>query len=89
MRAGQARDGGAAAARLGSVTGVDADRRRGGRASTPEPAGFRVMLAAQAGCTVGEDFPGLAALVAPTGEVAARLPDWREGTLIAYLPLTV
>jgi predicted amidohydrolase len=47
------------------------------------------MLAAQAGCTVGEDFPVLAALVAPTGEVAARLPDWREGTLIADLPLTV
>jgi len=27
--------------------------------------------------------------VAPTGEVAARLPDWREGTLIVDLPLNV
>jgi len=51
--------------------------------------GAWVALATQAGSTVDEDFPGLAALVAPTGEVAARLPDWREGTLIVDLPLNV
>jgi predicted amidohydrolase len=51
--------------------------------------GAWIALATQAGSTVDEDFPGLAALIAPTGEVAARLPDWREGTLIADLPLNV
>ena len=51
--------------------------------------GAWVALVTQAGSTVDEDFPGLAALVAPTGEVVARLPDWREATLIADLPLTV
>jgi predicted amidohydrolase len=51
--------------------------------------GTWVALAGQAGSTVDEDFPGIAALIAPTGEVAARLPDWRAGTLIADLPLEV
>lgn len=43
--------------------------------------GLWVALAGQAGSTEDEDFPGLAALVGPTGEVVARLPDWREGVL--------
>lgn len=43
--------------------------------------GAWVALATQAGSTVDEDFPGIAALVAPSGEVVARLPDWRPGLL--------
>jgi predicted amidohydrolase len=43
--------------------------------------GVPVAMATQAGATEDEDFPGLAALVSPAGEVA-RLPDWRPGTLI-------
>jgi hypothetical protein len=35
---------------------------------------------------VDEDFPGLAALVTPAGNVAARLPDWRPGTLVVDIP---
>ena len=47
--------------------------------------GLWVALAGQSGATVDEDFPGLAALVAPDGEVVAQLPDWREGVLIVDL----
>jgi predicted amidohydrolase len=49
--------------------------------------GTWVALATQAGSTVDEDFPGLAALVSPDGEVVTRLPDWRAGTLVVELPL--
>jgi len=45
--------------------------------------GLWVALAGQAGATADEDFPGLAAVVAPDGSVTARLPDWREGVLVA------
>ena len=45
--------------------------------------GLWIALAGQAGSTIDEDFPGLAAVVAPDGSVAARLPDWREGVLVA------
>ena len=48
--------------------------------------GLWIALAGQAGSTVDEDFPGLAALVGPDGEVAARLPDWRPGVLLADIP---
>jgi predicted amidohydrolase len=48
-----------------------------------------VALATQAGSTADEDFPGIAALVAPTGEVVARLPDWRPGTLVVDIPTDV
>jgi len=41
-----------------------------------------VAQAGQAGATQDEDFPGLAALTSPDGEVIARLPDWRPGTLV-------
>jgi predicted amidohydrolase len=44
--------------------------------------GLWIALAGQAGATEDEDFPGLAALVSPDGDVSARLPDWREATLI-------
>jgi predicted amidohydrolase len=47
-----------------------------------------VAMATQAGSTVDEDFPGIAALVAPTGQVVQRLPDWRPGTLVVDIPVT-
>jgi hypothetical protein len=43
-------------------------------------------MTTQAGATEDEDFPGLAALVTPTG-VVARLPDWRPGSLVVEVPL--
>jgi predicted amidohydrolase/ADP-ribose pyrophosphatase YjhB (NUDIX family) len=43
--------------------------------------GVPVAMTTQAGATEDEDFPGLAALVSATGEVA-RLPDWRPGSLV-------
>jgi predicted amidohydrolase len=49
--------------------------------------GLWVALAGQAGSTEDEDFPGLAALVTPDGEVADRLPDWREGVLTVDIPV--
>jgi len=49
--------------------------------------GLWIATAGQAGATIDEDFPGLAALVSPDGEVIQRLPDWREGTLIVDIPL--
>lgn len=49
--------------------------------------GIWIALAGQAGSTVDEDFPGLAALVRPDGAVAARLPDWRAGTLSVDIPV--
>lgn len=48
--------------------------------------GLWIALAGQAGSTLDEDFPGLAALVDPDGAVAARLPDWRPGTLVVDIP---
>jgi predicted amidohydrolase len=51
--------------------------------------GAWVAMATQAGETEDEDFPGLAALVTPDGEVAARLPDWRPGTLVVEVPIEV
>jgi len=46
-----------------------------------------VAMATQAGSTADEDFPGIAALVDPAGEVVARLPDWRPGTLVVDVPV--
>ena len=48
--------------------------------------GVWVGMATQAGATVDEDFPGIAALVAPDGAVVDRLPDWRPGTIVGDLP---
>jgi predicted amidohydrolase len=50
--------------------------------------GLWIALAGQAGSTVDEDFPGLAALVGPDGTVVSRLPDWRPGTLTVQIPLS-
>jgi predicted amidohydrolase len=47
-----------------------------------------VALATQAGSTRDEEFPGLAALVSPDGEIVARLPDWQPGTLIVDVPVS-
>lgn len=49
--------------------------------------GLWIAIATQAGATVDEDFPGLAALVNPQGEVVAQLPDWRPGTLVVDIPV--
>ena len=46
-----------------------------------------VALTTQAGSTRDEEFPGLAALVSPDGEVVARLPDWQPATLLVDAPL--
>jgi predicted amidohydrolase len=48
--------------------------------------GLWIAQAGQAGATEDEDFPGLAALTSPAGEVTARLPDWRPGSLIVDVP---
>jgi predicted amidohydrolase len=50
--------------------------------------GLPVAMATQAGATEDEDFPGLAALVSPAGEVA-RLPDWRPGNLVVEVAADV
>jgi len=50
--------------------------------------GVPVAMATQAGPTEDEDFPGLAALVSPAGEVA-RLPDWRPGSLVVEVAADV
>jgi 8-oxo-dGTP pyrophosphatase MutT (NUDIX family) len=47
-----------------------------------------VAMATQAGRAEHQDFPGLAALVSPAGEVA-RLPDWREGSLVVEVAADV
>jgi predicted amidohydrolase len=46
-----------------------------------------VAMATQAGSTVDEDFPGIAALIDPSGTIVDRLPDWRPGTLVVDVPL--
>ena len=49
--------------------------------------GVWVAMATQAGSTVDEDFPGIAALIDPNGEIVDRLPDWRPGTLVVDVPM--
>jgi predicted amidohydrolase len=49
--------------------------------------GAWVGVVTQAGSTVDEDFPGLAAMVSPDGAVVARLPDERPGTLLVDVPI--
>jgi predicted amidohydrolase len=43
-------------------------------------------MATQAGSTVDEDFPGLAALVSPQGRMLDRTRDWHPGRLLAHIP---
>jgi len=45
-----------------------------------------VAIAAQAGATINEDVPGIAALIDPHGTIVSRLPDWRPGCLIVDIP---
>jgi predicted amidohydrolase len=49
---------------------------------------YWIALTTQAGSTIDEDFPGLAALVDPDGEVVVRTPDWRPATLAVEVPET-
>ena len=49
--------------------------------------GLWIAIATQAGSTIDEDFPGLAALVSPRGEVVMQLPDWNPGNLVVDVPL--
>jgi predicted amidohydrolase len=51
--------------------------------------GVWVAMATQAGSTVDEDFPGIAALISPDGQVVERLPDWRPGHLVVEIPVRV
>lgn len=46
-------------------------------------------MATQAGSTIDEDFPGIAALVAPSGEVVERMPGWDEGVLVVDVPISI
>lgn len=48
--------------------------------------GIWVAMATQAGSTPNDDFPGIAALIGPDGEVIDRLPDWRPGHLVVEIP---
>jgi (R)-amidase len=48
--------------------------------------GVWVGMVTQAGSTIDEDFPGLSALVDPTGHVVARSTDWRPGVLVVDVP---
>jgi predicted amidohydrolase len=48
--------------------------------------GLWIALATQAGSAHDEDFPGVAALIDPEGNVRAELPDWREGNLVVDVP---
>jgi predicted amidohydrolase len=45
-----------------------------------------VAMATQAGATVDEDFPGLAALVSAGGGIVDQLPDWKPADLIVEIP---
>jgi predicted amidohydrolase len=49
--------------------------------------GLWIAIATQAGATVDEDFPGLAALVDPRGEVVAQSPDWLAADLVVDVPV--
>lgn len=51
--------------------------------------GVWVAMATQAGSTEDEDFPGIAALIDPAGHVIDRLPDWRPGSLIVEVPVSI
>jgi predicted amidohydrolase len=49
--------------------------------------GTWIAMSTQAGATEDEDFPGIAALVDPSGVVVRRLPDWRAGVLVVDIPV--
>jgi len=52
----------------------------------PAKHGVWVAMATQAGSTINEDVPGIAALIDPHGTSVSRLPDWRPGCLIVDIP---
>ena len=49
--------------------------------------GLWIAIAGQAGSTDDEDFPGLAALVDPRGDIVEQLPDWHACALVVDVPL--
>jgi predicted amidohydrolase len=49
--------------------------------------GAWIAMATQAGSTVDEDFPGLSALVSPSGAVIKRSKNWEAETIIVDVPL--
>jgi hypothetical protein len=44
-------------------------------------------MSTQAGTTIDENFPGIAALVSADGTISDRLPNRHPGTLIVDLPV--
>lgn len=59
----------------------------GGARRHASRTGMWIALATQAGSTADEDFPGIAALVSPSGDVAEMTADWREGVVLADVPV--
>ena len=85
LRAGTVRPAsrrGGMARRLRVVAGLRARRRPQAGRSPPAVGGHGDPSRVHP----DEDFPGLAALVDPNGEVVARLPDWQPGTLMVDVP---
>jgi predicted amidohydrolase len=60
-----------------------------GRARTQaKRLGVWVGMSTQAGSTIDEEFPGIAALVSPTGDVVAESSHWHEALLVVEIPET-
>jgi predicted amidohydrolase len=60
-----------------------------GRARTQaQRLGVWVGMSTQAGSTIDEEFPGIAALVSPTGDVVAESSHWHEALLVVEIPET-
>lgn len=49
--------------------------------------GLHIAVATQAGRTADEDFPGGGYLFSPEGKCLARSADWKEGMLLARIPI--
>jgi predicted amidohydrolase len=58
----------------------------GGATHNAQRLSVPVAMATQAGATVDEDFPGLAALVSTRGTVVRQTPDWNPAHLIVDIP---
>ena len=56
------------------------------RATTPNDCTCGSRWRRRPATTIDEDFPGIAALVSPTGAIIDRLADWRPGTLVVDIP---
>jgi predicted amidohydrolase len=58
----------------------------GGATRNAKRLNVPVAMATQAGATVDEDFPGLAALVSARGKVVQQTSDWNPADLIVKIP---